>query len=145
VKPEVSVPEEISDEETLARSIASTRGARTARKGVIIPSVFLDERPAKRSLSVDRMDYAPRSEMARIALERARQRKPPRQFRGWALVIADEASSSGRAIRASEKVGNPYHADICLNITEPNPDKLLIRKKEHAQELASRSTWEEAP
>ena len=145
MKSETSIPEHVSEEETLGRSIASTRGERSARQGVIIPTVFLDRRPTRLSLSVDRMDHASRSKVAGIAADRETRRVPPRTFRGWALIAAEDASDSGRAVEASPKNGSPFHADIRLNITEPNSDKLLIRKKEHAQELASRSTWEEAP
>lgn len=135
---------DIREEELLGRSIASTTEERKARRGVIIPRVFLDERPAL-SLSVDRMDHAPRSAMARIAEDRECRREPPRSFRGWALVTAADASSAGRGVKVSPKDGNRYHSDICLNITERGPDNVLRRKKEHAQELASLSTWEAAP
>lgn len=136
--------EEIREEEFLGRSIASKTEERKARRGVIIQSVFLDERPVS-SLSVDRMDHAPRSEMAKIATDRESRREPPRRFRGWALVTAGDASGMGRTVKASPKEGNRYHSDICLNITERHADEVLRRKREHALELASQSTWEEGP
>ena len=142
---EISLPDEVQEEEILGRSIAKTSEEAKARRGVIVRSVFLDKRPAKLSLSVDRMDHAPRTEMAAIAADREAQRKPPRRFRGWALVTADGGSNTGRMVKASKKDGNPYHADICLNIGSCDSDEILRLKKEHAQELASHSTWEAAP
>lgn len=142
---EISLPDEVQEQEALGRSIANSSEEAKARRGVIVRSVFLDKRPAELSLSVDRMDHAPRTEMAAIAADRERRRVPARTFRGWALITAEDASGNGRKVKASPKDGNPYHSDICLNLTERNPDKVLIQKKEHAQELASRSSWKEAP
>lgn len=141
---EISLPGEVREEEILGRSIAKTSEKEKARRGVIVRSVFLDKRPVL-SLSVDRMDHAPRSEMARIAADRESRRQPPRRFRGWALVTAGGASRNGRTVKASPQEGNPYHSDICLNIGNREPDQVLRLKKEHAQELASHSTWEAPP
>lgn len=145
MKSEISVPNEVSDDETLGRSIASTTEKEKAKQGVIVRSVFLDRRPAELSLSVDRMDHAPRSEMAKIAADRERRRRPSRPFHGWALIRASDAARNGRTVAATCKSGNPYHSDICLNIKDRDRDKQLRLKKEHALELASLSGWEKAP
>ena len=141
---EISLSDEVPEEEILGRSVAKTSEAEKARRGVIVRGVFLDKRPVL-SLSVDRMDHASRSEMARIGADRESRRQPPHRFCGWALVTAGDASRNGRTVKASPQEGNLYHSDICLNIGDREPDKVLRLKKQHAQELASHSTWEAAP
>ena len=59
--------------------------------------------------------------------------------------MAHDASDTGRTVKASGKAENPYHADIRLEIGSGDADEVLRLKKEHAQELASRSLWEAAP
>ena len=135
--PREALPE-LGQDERLGRSIVASRAAKRARtKGVIIRDVFLEAKEAP-SLSVDRMDHVTLHEMAVLGRERARNRKPPRQLHGWAVIAVRDAASSKRTVEATPRPDNIYHADIFLNIVG---DELRDRQKGHATELAARSQW----
>ena len=139
--PQEALPE-LQQHEQLARSIVSSRAERKARtKGVIIRDVFLETEETP-SLSVDRIDHAPLHEVAALGQERARNRTPPRQLRGWAVIAAGIAASNGRTVAATPQLDNIYHADIFLNIAG---DEVRDQQKEHATELAARSRWLDLP
>ena len=137
------VPDEIRQDENLGRSLTGLYAHKAPRPRAL-RDAFLDKRSD--SLSVDRLDYASRSEMARIARDRERRREPPRDFAGWAVVDARRASRSGRRLSASPRERNPYHADIRLPDLDGRPEPAVrLLKKEHAVELAAHSRWEPAP
>ena len=128
---------ELAQEERLGRSVVARRAERRARtKGVIIRDVFLETEQAP-SVSVDRMDHATLHHMAVLGRERARNRTPPRQLRGWAIITVRDAGTNGRTVDATP-TDNIYHADIFLNIAG---GELRDRQKQHATELAARSRW----
>lgn len=125
----------IGPEEKLGRDIFSSNQAKRARRGRIPINVFL-EREGESLLSVDCLDRALPGEASRIADRVAAGRR--RTFYGWAVVDARTAASSGRQVRASAQLDNPYHADIVL------PDVAIEDREEqkrHAQELADASIW----
>ena len=84
------------------------------------------------------MDHATLHDMAVPGRERARNRTPPRQLYGWAVITVQDAASNGRTVEATTRPDNIYHADIFLNIAG---GELRDRLKQHATELAARSRW----
>jgi len=100
-------------------------------------------RPDDDRISVDRMDFAPRQVMAMLAVARGRGRESGgRTFYGWAILTADRAAANGRTVEATPFESNPYHADICLNLTD-SPDRRELQKQ-HSVELAAYARWEMA-
>ena len=139
--PQEALPE-LGQDERLGRSMVTSRAEKKARtKGVIIRDVFLEAEQAP-SVSVDRMDHATLHDMAVLGQERARNRTPPRQLHGWAVIAVRDATSSVRTVRATPQPDNIYHADIFLNIIGA---ELRDKQKEHATELAARSHWLKLP
>lgn len=133
---------ELEQDERLGRSIVASRAAKTWRtSGVIIRDVFLEAVEAP-SLSVDRMDHATLDEMAVLGRKRAKNRKPPRQLHGWAVITVRKAASNRRTVEATPQPDNIYHADIFLNIVG---DEARDQQKGHATELAARSRWLDLP
>ncbi len=102
--------------------------------------IFLEREDAA-SISVDRLDHAPIQELAEWSRERGRNRSPPRRFYGWAVLIAEDASRSGRTVLATPMPENPCHADILLNVSG---DERRRQQKQHANELAAHAKWVEA-
>ncbi len=101
-------------------------------------------RPADNRISVDRMDFATRLEMATLTTARGQERDPAgKTFYGWAILTANNAASNGRIVEATPVESNPYHADICLNLSD-RPDRRELQKQ-HSVDLAAHATWEEAP
>lgn len=140
---DAALPSEVSEDENLGRSLTGLYQAKSP-SGRALREAFVDKRVA--SLSVDRLDFAPRSEMAHLARERERRRNPPRHFAGWAIVCARWAAASGRRVEATPQEDNPYHADIHLPIGEGDSAELIgDTRKEHALELAAHSRWKPAP
>lgn len=137
---------ELHVSETVGRSVVSSTVARRARRlGLILPEVFL-ERIGAPSISVDRMDLAPRTRLAALALARAGARTPPRQFRGWAELSVAHASQDGRTVAPTPLDENPWHADIFLHIPAGLSDiERRRQQKLHAERLARHSAWREAP
>jgi hypothetical protein len=98
--------------ERLGRTVFSGRRARRARtKGIIGMDVFL-EREEAGSISVDRMDHAPSSELAELSRERGQGRTPPRNFYGWAVLTVEDARRNGRTVEPTPRPENRYHADV---------------------------------
>lgn len=133
----------LSDGERLGRSVLSSKQARRARRQEPVPEAFLVRKQDDR-VSVDRMGHAGRGDMAAIAIGRARERG--REFRGWAILTAEDARANGRGVEATPVGANPFHADILLNLPEglADPDR-RDRQKQHAADLARRARWERAP
>ena len=134
-------PAELDADEDLGRSVFSRRRRNRARNGNIDMGIFLESEQAE-SISVDRMDYAPTTELVEWSRERARNRKPPRQFYGWAVLKVRVAATNGRTVEATPTQQNRCHADIFLNVTGEERKR---QQKDHAVELADKSRWLEAP
>ena len=98
-------------------------------------------------ISVDRLDRARLSDLAALAAERGRQRGPSgHEFRGWAVVTVEEAASNGRCVEATPTPTNPFHADICLNLSAGlAEEERREEQKLHANDLARRAQWSNAP
>lgn len=142
--PTAPAPDAVGHGEDLGRSVAKTLWADKASRGVISRDVFVDTRPTN-VLSVDRMDHAPRGEMAQIARGREARREGNRRFRGWALVRSDSAGRSGRTVTPTPQPDNPYHADIRLPVPADAWEEVKQEKRAHGQELADFARWEPAP
>ena len=130
-------PQQVDAEESLGRSVFSRRSSSRARQGQIDMHIFLEREDAE-SISVDRMDHAPIHELAAWSRERARNRKPPKEFHGWAVLTAEDAGRRGRTVVATPIPENRCHADIFLNITG---DERRRKQKQHAHEMAAHATW----
>ena len=131
-------------DEALGRSEFSGKAADRARAGKPIrPETFL-VRERDETVSVDRLDDAPESELAGLASSRGRERTPPKPFQGWAVVTVSDAETDGRTVEATPTETNPYHADIRLNLPPGVPDRRRLQKL-HAVQLAARATWRNAP
>ena len=111
-------------------------------KGVVIPEVFLERLQAD-SISVDRMGHVSQDILAKLSKERGQNRNPPRSFHGWAIMKVSEAASNGRTVQATPDGINLYHADIFLNLPDENERRDM--QKQHANELAALSEWQDAP
>ena len=134
---------DLRDSENIGRSVFSNRVAKRARlKGIVIPDVFLERLQAD-SISVDRMDHVSRDILAELSKERGQNREPPKSFYGWAIMKVSEAASNGRTVQATPDGINPYHADIFLNLSDDNERRDMQRQ--HANELAALSEWQDAP
>ena len=108
-------PAELDADENLGRGVFSRKSRDRARYGKIDVKIFLESEQAE-SISVDRMDYAPAAALVAWSRERARNRKPPRQFHGWAVLKVRDAAENGRTVEATPTPQNRYHADIHLNV-----------------------------
>ena len=119
----------------------SRKAAKKARQPRDIPEAFLVSLGEDR-ISVDRLDFEDRTEMANIAINRGHERSDgPKEFRGWAILTVNDASANGRTVVPSPLEENRYHADICLNL--PDDDDRRENQKEHSVDLAARAWWEE--
>lgn len=137
----------LTEDENLGRSVYSRSRAKKARKLQPIPEVFLVSR-ADDKISVDRMDHADRTRMARIAVRRGHERSDgPKEFQGWAVLTVGDACGDGRSVTESPLDDNPYHADICMNLScgDKHRDERRMMQKQHSLELALKAVWEEAP
>ena len=132
----------LRDSENIGRSVFSNKAARRARKGIVIPEIFLESREAA-SISVDRMDHAPRTALAALSKQTGQNRTPPRNFYGWAVMKVSDASANGRTVKATPDDFNIYHADIFLNLSDD--DERRDGQKQHANELATLAEWFDAP
>lgn len=133
---------DLESSENIGRSVFSSKAARRARNGTIIPDVFL-ENPEAESISVDRMDHTTRRVLAALSIQTGRNRTPPRDFHGWAVLTVGAAASNRRTVRATPNELNLYHADIFLNLRED--DELREGQIQHANELAALASWWTAP
>ena len=134
---------ELRKTENIGRSVFSGRAARRARKkGTIIPDVFLESLEAD-SISVDRMDHAPRMVLAALSTQIGQNRTRPQDFHGWAVMTVEDAESNGRTVMVTPNDFNRFHADIFLNLSDDSERR--DRQKQHANELATLATWWDAP
>ena len=137
----VRLPASVDEAEALGRGVFSSSSARRARRSRIPFHVFL-EAAGEAAVSVDRLDHAPAREILRIAANIADGRGS--SFHGWAVLKAGDANSNGRRVVAAPLPDgqNPYHAEILLpGSVRENP----AEQKQHAQQLADRSSWRERP
>ena len=81
------------------------------------------------------MSLAPAVVAIQIAETIANQRK--RNFYGWAIVSAENASLDGRRVEASPLQHNQFHADIVLPPEAKEREEQIM----HAQLLADASSW----
>ena len=125
----------------LGRSVFSRRRSNRARNSHIDMDIFLEREEAE-SISVDRMRHASLGELAEWSIVRGRNRTPPRDFHGWAVLAVRHAEMDGRTVTATPTPENRCHADIFLNITG---DERRRKQKQHANELAANSRWLELP
>ena len=132
---------ELAPDARLGRAVYSESRAKRARAGKIDMDIFLETEKAE-SLSVDRMECASHSELAKVASKRGRSRKPPRPFYGWADLTVRHAMMSGRTAKATPISDNRCHADIFLEVTG---DERRRQQKTHANELSAHSSWVESP
>ena len=129
--------------ESLGWSVYSRRSAKKGGRARPIPEAF-PVRVDDDRISVDRMDHAQHSELARIAAVRGRERDGDgRDFQGWAILTASDAAANGRSVEASPLPENPYHVDSCLNLSDSGERREA--QKEHALDLAARASWEDCP
>lgn len=138
----MTVPDTIVPEEELGRSVFRENQAKRARRGRVLPNIFLVEE-GNREISVDRLTFASlHNKATTIAHKTALARNAT--FYGWAVVAAEKASNNGRHVIATPQPNhdNPYHADIILpELSGEDRDE----QKRHAQELADASEWRERP
>lgn len=121
----------------------SRTSAKRASRAKPVPEVFL-VRPDDNRISVDRMDHAERSEMARLATVRGRGRgNGGKDLQGWAVLSVRDAATNGRTVTPSPLPDNPFHADIYLNL--PDDGERRDMQKQHSVDLAARASWEEPP
>ena len=131
----------LAEAESLGRSVYSRTSAKRASRARPVPEVFL-VRPDDDRISVDRMDHAERSEMARLAIIRGRGRgNGGKDLQGWALLSVLDAATNGRTVAPSPLPENPYHADICLNLPDDGTRRDV--QKQHSVDLAVRAFWED--
>jgi hypothetical protein len=125
--------EYIGAEESLGRRVFSGKHAARARRGRVVPHVFM----AKSTLiSVDWLSAAPPDEIEKLAQEASKNRSGP--FRGWAVITCSRGRDAGRQVVHSPRDDNPYHVDIRLPaLADDNHDEQL----RHAQELAAAAGW----
>lgn len=135
----MTAPRAIGPGEDLGRGVFSSRNRDRARRGKTPHHVFL-EREGTIEVSVDRLNFAPETEMSGIADRVAANRNAT--FYGWAVVVEDRARANGRGAIASPITDNPYHADIILPAPAAEDRE---EQKRHAQELADASTWRGRP
>jgi len=132
----------LRDSENIGRSVFSGRAAKRARQGRVIPEIFLESLEAD-SISVDRMDHAPRTALAALSKQTGQNRTPPRNFYGWAIMKVGDAASNGRTVKATPDDSNIYHADIFLDL--PDDHERRDGQRQHANELATLAEWLETP
>ena len=137
----MSLPQNISPNETLGRGVFSSTQARRAERGTIPSHVFL-ERRGEVTISVDRLDFAEPEQMATLGDKVAVGRSGGRKFYGWAVIAAEAAGSSGRRVVATPQPGNPYHADIILPDSAAEDQK---KQRHHTQDLTNASRWRKRP
>ena len=136
---EVDAP--LDRDDTLGRDVQSARDMRRLINSQPVPKVFRGRRD-ERSLSTDRLNIGTDAEMAELGEHRARA-NGNKSFYGWSTVTVEQASGDGRSVCLAPIAGNPYHAEIELNIDGrfDHWDK----QKEHSAILAAYAVWRPKP
>ena len=133
----MTVKNDVEAEENLGRGIFSSKYAKRAQSGIMPYNVFL-HRKGVACLSVDRLNKTTLTKATDIADSNATLRDG--NFYGWAVITVEKAQESGRAVQATPRPNNPFHADIVL------PDSAIEswdEQKSHAHELAEEASWRE--
>lgn len=87
-------------------------------------------------ISVDQIWLMPLKVAIEIGVERGRNRNPPCNLLGWAVLTIEDVLKDGREILAKQEGDNLYHAHIVL------PEDAIGNEDEkefHAKELAEAS------
>ena len=125
----------MAEGEELGRGISSSKNASRARRSNVPYTEFLP-RKGDAKISVDRLSLTSLNDLTVIA--DAREKRPDRQFYGWAAVRVEDAGIDGRRVASSPTDENPYHADIIL----PSDSAVVVKaiQEEHARKLADFSS-----
>ena len=131
----------LSPGDPLGRYVPSkTRAVKAAKGGTVAYDLFI-EKDAE-SLSVDRLDVAPDTDMAAIADENIDARG--RVFYGWAVVTVQQARDMSRTVESTPQLNNPYHADIFLDLPDDGAERRDAAKA-HAYNLATHARYRPRP
>ena len=132
----------LRNEDTLARSVTSSRDARRCqRDDTPIPISVFDN--GQNTVSVDWTDCANQEALIALGDERAKKRGPKRKFHGWVKLSVASARGSNRTVthtplrQTQHNLENRFHVDI----TWPEGLNGDVRT-EHLQELVDASEWE---
>ena len=137
-----SNPGPISAWEELGRCVFSRSQRRNASKNRTPLEVFL-EKEGEMRISVDRLSCAPEAEAIANARRVGKERDPPRNFYGWAVVSVEKVREVGcDATEFPPVPNNPYHADILLPDSSTNAREAQMH---FASALAGKSTWRDCP
>ncbi len=131
----------VKQSDLLGRGVFNKKRARKASNtGDIAHNEFL-ERIDRDNLSVDRLGFAPDTEMAEIADRNAVERR--QLFFGWAVVTVQQASEMERWVEPAPLLDNPYHALIFLNL--PTGAERRDVARQHALNLAKHAVYRPRP
>ena len=143
-----NIPSEVAPEEELTRSVFSQRHVKEVKgqPHKVLFKAFEPPRdrdnPGQRvtELSVDRFGYLDMDTAVQLGEARAKHRSPTTNFYGWAIILAHDASSEGRAVASSPSCEeqNPAHADIHLPASTAYDDD---DRNFHMSGLAEKSCW----
>ena len=128
----MTAPDRIDREEDLGRRVFTQSLARRLKA---VHRMFLPKR-GEVSISVDRLNVAPQSDLTALAHAASGSRDGP--FCGWASIATEDACRNRRRVEASPVDGNPYHAEILLPSSAATDRGEQVR---HAHELADASCW----
>ena len=141
----MELPSAINASENLGREERSQSAARRAHRklargepGHARVNKFTPPRNSN-ELSVNRMDFAPKAELAAIARRNAEH--SGHAFWGWYTLTALEVEDGGCTARSSPLLDNPYHADIVLPVALDAEDR-RDALREYAMGLAYRATFQ---
>lgn len=138
------VPGSIQPTDELGREERSESGAKRAFRrgdatgGGRAPVSRFKPPKSSNELSVNRMEFAPASQMAEIGMKNAEPLD--RLFWGWYILSAGDVEAVGCSVRPSPLLDNPYHADIIVPVAldaEDRRDALI----EYARDLAYHATF----
>ncbi|MCY4543290.1 MAG: hypothetical protein OXB95_13015 [Rhodobacteraceae bacterium] len=90
-------------------------------------------------LSVDRMDHCDRRTLADMAEKNTTLTN--RSLRGWHTLSAGEVAEVNCAVQSSPFPGNPYHADIVIQVNLGSADS-RDDQREFVRDLAYRAVFE---
>lgn len=121
--------------EFLGREVFESDQVKQLRKDKVPAGVFVDKRSHR--WSVDRLSLAPLESLVVIGDRNAAGRGPGRTFYGWLGFSCEDASTNGRTVEASARLGNDYHADIKLPVWPDDPEERLDVCVEHSADLAN--------
>ncbi|MCY4202088.1 MAG: hypothetical protein OXD38_05650 [Aestuariivita sp.] len=116
VPPEIDRPELLGRQEWSERQAARMVRQQDANRPLNVPKNNFKPPVNSNTLSVDRMDYAERNELRKLAEKNIRENQA---FQGWYIVCAADVMDLGCDVQASQSPQHPYHADIIIP-TDPN-------------------------